>query len=642
MKRRTALHPLFDSPSVRSRTFSQCTGERGRSPLNDLISDLLVLDTHDSPLHIHFRSARAGARTAAPSDAICDSHHIDAAGWCGFAGFIHAAVLEYDAVCAAISKGLHVQAFLNRLEGDVAEIDGLNHYIGMRPLNEAAQLERQTSLIALIVLATLIGATVLIHSKWAAALAIPAVLFPAGFLLDLYLWLDHFGQNLDPKAALSSSIKPFTPPVLGEGVIGQFRTVASGDMGLWMACGASLIVIVGLYFHRRAYKPLMDRAMTAEEFKGNGLLKPGASIRRATAHGAALAISFVAVQSAHARDVFDLQAAINAAEPGATILVSSSQINGQIVIDRALTIVADGEVVIDGGNKGDVVKITAPDVAFRGFTVRGSGTSIEGENAAICATVPRATIENNIIEDALFGVSLKSASGSVIRGNTIRGQKLDIARRGDAIRIWQSHDVLVEDNTVSDGRDVVMWFADRVTLRRNHVVRCRYGMHFMYTHDNVIEDNRLEDNSVGAFLMYSRNLHVRRNVFARNRGPSGYGLGLKDMQGVIAENNVFAGNRVGVYLDNPPMFGAEFDTFTRNIVAFNDLGRCVSTDGQANRIHRQHVSRKYATSCGAQRRAIQREQVCRRWTRQLLERLSRIRSRWRRYRRSRVSIRKSV
>ena len=44
-------------------------------------------------------------------------------------------------------KGLTVQAYLNRLEGDVQEIDGLNHYIGMRPLKEAAQFERSISIL---------------------------------------------------------------------------------------------------------------------------------------------------------------------------------------------------------------------------------------------------------------------------------------------------------------------------------------------------------------------------------------------------------------------------------------------------------------------------------------------------------------
>lgn len=154
--------------------------------------------------------------------------------------------------------GLHVEAYLDRLEGDVAEIDGLNHYIGMRPLNEAAQLEREISWMALVAMAGLLVAAVFIHSRWAALFVIPAILFPAGFLADLHLWLRHFGQNLDPTAALSSSIKPFTPPVLGTGYVGQFSTTAYAGPGLWMAAAASLVLVVALYFHRRAYKPLAE------------------------------------------------------------------------------------------------------------------------------------------------------------------------------------------------------------------------------------------------------------------------------------------------------------------------------------------------------------------------------------------------
>lgn len=154
-------------------------------------------------------------------------------------------------------KGLHVTAFLDRLTGDVAEIDGLNHYIGMRPLNDAAQLERQTSAMLVGVVALLVGGAIFIHSRWAALLAGPALLFPVGFLLDLHLWLSHFGNNLDPHAALSSSIKPFTPPVLGTGIIGQFKTVATPGTGLWLATLAALVVLLALWMHRRAYRPLL-------------------------------------------------------------------------------------------------------------------------------------------------------------------------------------------------------------------------------------------------------------------------------------------------------------------------------------------------------------------------------------------------
>jgi hypothetical protein len=161
-------------------------------------------------------------------------------------------------------KGLTVQAYVDRVEGDVQEIDGLNHYIGMRPLDEAAAFEKSIAVIGIIGVALLILAAIFIHSRWAALLALPALLLPVVFLADLQFWLANFGQNLDPTAALSSSVDPFVPPVLGEGIIAQFSTWAVPDVGLWMATAASLLIAVGLWSHRSAYKPLVDAQVNAE------------------------------------------------------------------------------------------------------------------------------------------------------------------------------------------------------------------------------------------------------------------------------------------------------------------------------------------------------------------------------------------
>ena len=154
--------------------------------------------------------------------------------------------------------GLHVTAYVNELTGDVAEIDGLNHYIGMRPLNEAAKLERSVSVFAIAALALLVAAAVFVHTRWVVLLVLPAILMPVIFLLDLQYWLRDFGLNLDETAALSSAIDPFVPKVLGSGMIAQFETIAKPGAGLWMAVGASILCIVGLYFHRKAFKPLVE------------------------------------------------------------------------------------------------------------------------------------------------------------------------------------------------------------------------------------------------------------------------------------------------------------------------------------------------------------------------------------------------
>lgn len=162
-------------------------------------------------------------------------------------------------------KGLYLTAYVNHLAGDVKEIDGLNHYIGMRPLGEAAAFERTASVWVIIAMVLLVEGAAFVHSRWAVVLALPAIGFPIGFIADLYFWMRTFGLNLDPEAPLSNSVKPFVPTVIGEGGIGQFRTYAEFGHGYWLAVACAALTVIGFYFHRRAYKPLFDRARAAAQ-----------------------------------------------------------------------------------------------------------------------------------------------------------------------------------------------------------------------------------------------------------------------------------------------------------------------------------------------------------------------------------------
>ncbi|MFI5323088.1 MAG: cytochrome C [Thermodesulfobacteriota bacterium] len=154
-------------------------------------------------------------------------------------------------------QGLEASMYVNRLSGDVGEIDELNHYIGMKPMVDAAVLERTLSIIIIIGIALLIVGAVYVHSPIALFLCIPAVLYPLFFLGDLYFWMRNFGTNLNPHAPLSNAIKPFVPPILGVGKIAQFQAIASWEIGLYMSIAASVLILIGLYLHRKAYKPLV-------------------------------------------------------------------------------------------------------------------------------------------------------------------------------------------------------------------------------------------------------------------------------------------------------------------------------------------------------------------------------------------------
>ncbi len=167
-------------------------------------------------------------------------------------------------------QGLQVRAYVNRLVGDVGELEGLNHYVGLRSFEDAAVLEKSVAVIAVIVLVGLLVAALLIHTRWVLLLVLPALLFPVIFIVDLQFWLWNFGHNLDPRAPLAAAVGEFTPPIFGPAEIAQFDTMALPGPGLVLAFIASGMVAAGLWFHRKAYKPLIDAAHEAADHEADG------------------------------------------------------------------------------------------------------------------------------------------------------------------------------------------------------------------------------------------------------------------------------------------------------------------------------------------------------------------------------------
>jgi hypothetical protein len=141
-------------------------------------------------------------------------------------------------------KGLIVQVYAYKLAGHVSEVDGLNHYIGMMKLDDAAVIERQIAPAAMVLIALLTVGSFWLPGVWRFLARIPIVVFPIVFVADLFGWLYYAGHSLDPNAALSSSIKPFTPHIVGIGTIGQFSTDANFLLGFVMTVMAAVTVLV--------------------------------------------------------------------------------------------------------------------------------------------------------------------------------------------------------------------------------------------------------------------------------------------------------------------------------------------------------------------------------------------------------------
>ena len=143
-------------------------------------------------------------------------------------------------------QGLTLEVYMTGAQGDVTEIDIINHYIGMQKLESAAQNERALAPYVLAIL-SIFSAVIAIkpQHKLSKLLYLPLLGFPVAFVSIFYIWLYRFGHDLNPTAPVK--LTPFTPTILGTGIIGQFKTFALPGMGFYLACFSALIVGILLY-----------------------------------------------------------------------------------------------------------------------------------------------------------------------------------------------------------------------------------------------------------------------------------------------------------------------------------------------------------------------------------------------------------
>jgi nitrous oxidase accessory protein len=265
-----------------------------------------------------------------------------------------------------------------------------------------------------------------------------------------------------------------------------------------------------------------------------------------------------------------IAAALAAAQAGDTVRVSPGVYRERVVIEVPIVLLGVGRPVIDGGGVGTVLEVRAPAVV-QGFEVRGSGRLLDQEDAGILVLADSCSITDNTLVDVLFGIYLKDTHGSRVIANRVVGKDRPLGRRGDGIRLWQSNDALVEGNVVSRTRDVVVYFSNGLEFRNNTVTDGRYGLHYMYSSNNLFERNEFARNDVAAFIMYSSDIELRGNVFALASGHSGFGIGLKDADRIRVIENLIVQNQIGLYLDNSPS-GMETENEIRgNVFAFNDV-----------------------------------------------------------------------
>jgi nitrous oxidase accessory protein len=276
------------------------------------------------------------------------------------------------------------------------------------------------------------------------------------------------------------------------------------------------------------------------------------------------------------------QELVDATPDGALLSPAPGVYAGPVEIRRPIRIDGRGEVAIDAGGRGSVVRILTDGASLRGLVLRGSGENHDTLDAGVQVRGNGNTVEDSVIENCLFGVDLQQSKRNAIRRNRIRSKPLPLGVKGDAIRLWYSFENEIVGNEISDVRDVVVWYSSDNLIAENSVSGSRYALHFMYSQRNRVERNRYAGNMVGIFLMYSDGVEIRGNRITGSVGATGMGIGFKESSDVLVEANAIIYCARGIYLDISPYEPDTTNRFASNRIAYNGVGVEFHSDWHGN------------------------------------------------------------
>lgn len=267
----------------------------------------------------------------------------------------------------------------------------------------------------------------------------------------------------------------------------------------------------------------------------------------------------------------NLQGVIDSLKEGAVLKLENKTYQGNIIINKRITIIGSEKTVIKGDGTGNVISIKAPHVKLTKLTVTNSSMNRNSaeEYAAIKVYTNNNVIDHITIRHSFHGIYLSQAHGNTIRYNHISGQgQGQIASQGNGIHVYYANKNLLEHNTIEGTRDGMFFdYSNSNTSLDNQISRTRYGLHYMYSDENIFKRNVFTMNTGGAAIMNSNHLKLEKNQFVVNYGNQSFGLLLLQANDNYITKNTFYMNQRGLYIDQ-----ATRNTITNNHITQNQIG----------------------------------------------------------------------
>lgn len=297
-------------------------------------------------------------------------------------------------------------------------------------------------------------------------------------------------------------------------------------------------------------------------------------------------VLFLSITSADARVIITgkglpvqtLKQAVTLAKDGDTILLKNGVYReGNILLTRSITLLGEGNSVLDGNNKTELITISGKNITVKKIQFQNAGYSALNDFAAIkVIDASNILLEQNSITNSYFAIHVSNTSHCTIRNNRISGIPTSEQLTGNGIHLWKSSHALIENNYISGHRDGIYFeFVTESTIRNNlSENNIRYGLHFMFSHNDNYINNTFKKNGAGVAVMYSKKVIMTGNHFEENWGPSAYGILLKEITDGTINNNTFLKNTVGIYMEGSSRMEIQKNAFKNNGWAMKVQASC--------------------------------------------------------------------
>lgn len=270
--------------------------------------------------------------------------------------------------------------------------------------------------------------------------------------------------------------------------------------------------------------------------------------------------------------------AIGMAQPGDTIIIRSGIYKeGNLKINKRISLLGENFPVLDGEHKYEILTITANGVTVAGLKLVNTGTSSMNDLAGIKILKARNVyVKGNELENTFFGIYLSNSNNCQVEGNKLHASAKEEYEIGNGIHAWKCDSIKISNNQVIGHRDGIYFeFVTNSQIINNQSENNkRYGLHFMFSHNDEYRNNTFKGNGAGVAVMYTKGVKMYNNQFDHNWGSSSYGLLLKEISDSHIEGNVFHKNSTGIFMEGGNRNKIRSNIFTENGYALKLSASC--------------------------------------------------------------------